>query len=95
LTDAVRRFQELVKNRNIDGIVGPGTRAKLVSALLRKFGASRFSELDASQVVRVPTVFHWPAFEHQIAEQIESVLHVPMLVYIRLDDTPLKAHDPH
>jgi hypothetical protein len=57
LTDAVRRFQERVKSQNIDGIVGPGTRSQLVSALLRKFGASKFSELDASQVVRVLTVF--------------------------------------
>jgi hypothetical protein len=59
----------------------------------------RTSVLSADKVIAVYSkdskVRDWPAFEHQIAEQIESVLRVPMLVCIRFDDTPLKAHDPH
>src|SRR5687768_6999804 len=43
LADAVRQFQERVKNRNVDGAVGPGTRACLVRALIQEFGASRFA----------------------------------------------------
>jgi TIR domain len=37
----------------------------------------------------------WPAFEHQIAEEIESLVKSPVLIYLRLDNTPLKAPDPH
>jgi hypothetical protein len=37
----------------------------------------------------------WPSFEHQIAEQVESVIKEPVLIYLRLDDTQLRAHDPN
>ena len=36
----------------------------------------------------------WPIFERQIAEQVEAQLRVPVLVYLLLDETPLRAHDP-
>jgi len=57
LVNAVRRFQEQVGNRNVDGAVGPGTRSRLVNALLKEFGASRFHELDSSEAIRAATVF--------------------------------------
>jgi hypothetical protein len=37
----------------------------------------------------------WPGFEQQIAEQVERLVRSPLLIYLRLDETPLKAHDPH
>ena len=155
---AVQRFQREKGHRNVDGAIGPGTRSLLVSELLRQFGVLKFANLDASEVIRTPTVFlsyarvdtprvdkldqwlrdhairvirdvssfepgsqikdniwksilsadkviavyseksktrDWPSFEHQIAEQVESQLKAPVLIYLRLDDTPLKAHDPH
>ena len=57
------------------------------------------SILSADKVIAVYTKKSknrdWTSFEHQIAQQIESQLGAPVLVYLRLDDTPLKAHDPH
>jgi hypothetical protein len=158
LFEAVKRFQKEIEHRNVDGVIGPGTRARLVSELLRQDGVLKFTKLDASEAVRIPTVFlsyawvdtsrvdkldqwlrdheirvirdvnsfeagsqiqdniwksvlsadkviavyserpktrDWPSFEHRIAEQVESQLKAPVLIYLRLDDTPLKAHDPH
>src|SRR5262245_41654841 len=57
LSDAVKRFQRQTGHRNADGAIGPGTRSRLVSRLLQEFGAAKFSELDASECVRIPTVF--------------------------------------
>src|SRR5262245_36623755 len=157
LSDAVRAFQAKMGHGNTDGRVGPGTRARLVTALLERFGAPRFADLDGSDVIRIPTVFlsyawrdslrvnkldqwlrdrgvrvirdidsfsagsnikanirksilsadkvvavyskqsknrDWPAFEHQLAEEIEGFVKSPVLIYLRLDNTPLKAHDP-
>lgn len=37
----------------------------------------------------------WPTFEHEVCERVEELLRVPVLIYLRLDGTPLKAHDPH
>jgi hypothetical protein len=37
----------------------------------------------------------WPSFERQIAEQVEQQLSAPVLVYLVLDATELKKHDPH
>lgn len=158
LSEAVERFQKETGHKNIDGAIGPGTRSRLVSKLLQEFGASKFADLDASETVRIPTVFlsyawidtprvnkldqwlrdhgirvirdvssfkagshipdniwksvlsadkviavyseksktrDWPSFEHQIAENVEHLIKAPVLIYLRLDDTPLKAHDPH
>jgi hypothetical protein len=158
LSEAVERFQKEVRNRNIDGAIGPGTRSRLAVRLLQDAGASQFANLDASEVVRPPTIFmsyawadttpvdkldqwlrdhdvrvirdisnfkpgslipdniwnsvlsadkviavyskqskarDWPNFEHRIAEQVEGLIKVPLLIYLVLDDTPLKAHDPH
>ena len=158
LCDAVTRFQEQTGHRNIDGVIGPGTRSQLVSRILQKFGAAKFASLDASDAVRIPTVFlsyawtetrrvdkldqwlrdhgvrvirdvnsfkagsqiteniwnavlaadkvivvysekskdrDWPSFEREVAERVEALIRVPVLVYLRLDDAPLKAHDPH
>lgn len=158
LFDAVQRFQKKMGHRNLDGIIGPGTRSLLVSELLRHSGVSAFAKLDDAEAGRVPTVFlsyawadaarvdkldqwlrdheirvirdttsfqagsqitaniwksvlssdrviavysensksrDWPTFEHQISEQVEKQLNAPVLIYLRLDDTPLRAHDPH
>jgi murein L,D-transpeptidase YcbB/YkuD len=35
LSEAVERFQREIRHRNIDGAIGPGTRSRLVSELLR------------------------------------------------------------
>jgi hypothetical protein len=50
LRKAVQLFQEQVKHPNTDGIVGPGTRKKLVNAILTSptQGANFFSELEAT-----------------------------------------------
>jgi hypothetical protein len=37
----------------------------------------------------------WPSFERQIAEQIEKQVKTPVLIYLCLDETPLKKYDPH
>lgn len=36
----------------------------------------------------------WPIFEQEIAERVERILNSPILVYLILDDVPLKASDP-
>lgn len=57
------------------------------------------SVLSADKVIAVYSqqskVRDWPSFEHQIAEQVENFIKVPLLIYLRLDDTPLKAYDPY
>jgi peptidoglycan hydrolase-like protein with peptidoglycan-binding domain len=55
LSSAVKKFQQAVRHKNVDGAIGPGTRTRIVSELLRKSGASQFADLDASD--RVLTVF--------------------------------------
>ena len=37
----------------------------------------------------------WPNFEHYLAEEVERLLNTRMLIYVRLDDTPLKITDPN
>jgi hypothetical protein len=158
LAEAVERFQKDTGHRNVDGRIGPGTRARLVSRILQNLGASKFDDLDPSEAIRISTVFlsyawvdtsrvnkldqwlqdhgirvirdansfkagsdisaeiqksvlsadkviavyseqsktrDWPSFEHQIAEHIESVLNIAVLIYLCVDDTPLKVHDPN
>jgi hypothetical protein len=36
----------------------------------------------------------WPGFERAVAEGIELRIKKSVLIYVRLDDTPLPAHDP-
>lgn len=55
LSEAVKLFQKKTRHRNIDGVIGPGTRSQLVSKLIEQFGASKFNELDPSD--RIPIVF--------------------------------------
>jgi hypothetical protein len=157
LSKAVQRFQKDTGHKNIDGVVGPGTRAKLVSQVLQKCGVSQFDKLDGADAIRIPAVFlsyawadasrvdkldqwlrdhgvrvirdvdfepgsnikdniwtsvfsadkviavysahsqarDWPSFERQIAEEVERLIQTSVLIYLCLDDTPLKAHDPH
>src|SRR5262245_51870374 len=57
LSQDVRTFQTRVGSRNVDGRIGPGTRAKLVMKLLDEVGAERFAELDRSEIARRPIVF--------------------------------------
>ncbi|MEV4513588.1 TIR domain-containing protein [Dactylosporangium sp. NPDC049525] len=37
----------------------------------------------------------WPRLERSLAEQVETRLGSAVLIYLRLDDTPLPAYDPH
>lgn len=48
--DTVATFQKMVKHQNVDGVVGPGTRMKLVTAALQRseVGAQFFAKLDAT-----------------------------------------------
>ena len=57
LSEAVQAYQIKTLPRNSDGRVGPGTPAQLVTTLLERFGASRFADLDNSDVIRIPTGF--------------------------------------
>jgi hypothetical protein len=158
LFEAIKRFQKKKEHRNTDGNIGPGTRSKLVSELLRMVGVSAFANLDDSELGRIPSVFlsyawadaprvdkldqwltdhgtrvirdvwdfmpgsqipdniwksvlsadkviavyseksktrDWPSFELQIAEQVERLINAQLLIYLRLDKTPLKEHDRH
>jgi TIR domain len=56
------------------------------------------SVLSADKVVAVYSqqskARDWPTFEQQIAERVEQLIKAEVLIYLRLDDTPLKAHDP-
>jgi hypothetical protein len=36
----------------------------------------------------------WPQFERAIADQVEKRMNTAVLIYVRLDDTPLPLHDP-
>jgi hypothetical protein len=36
----------------------------------------------------------WPQFERAIADQVEKRMKTSVLIYVRLDDTPLPSHDP-
>ena len=36
----------------------------------------------------------WPRLERELAEQVELKLGAPVLIYLRLDDSALPAHDP-
>ena len=158
LSAAVTLFQRRLHHRSNDGRIGPRTRVRLVNALLVEFGASRFLELDRSEVTRPPTVFlsyawgdsdavdkidqwlrdrnvsvirdidsfvagddiklsikhsvsvadkviaiyskrsknrDWPSLERQYSEEVERKIRAPILIYLCLDQTPLKKHDPH
>lgn len=37
----------------------------------------------------------WPSFERQIAEQVEAQIKTRVLIYLCLDETPLKKYDLH
>jgi hypothetical protein len=58
----------------------------------------RRSVAQADKVVVVFSVYSrdrdWPGFERAVAEDIERRIEKPVLIYLRLDDTPLPAHDP-
>ena len=158
LYEAVKQFQKATGHRNIDGVIGPGTRSQLVSKFIEVFGAAKFGDLDETETIRGRTVFlsyawadtprvnkldqwlrdhrihvirdvesfkagsnipdniwksvlsadkviavysqqsrtrDWPTFEQQIAERVEQLIKSDVLIYLRLDDTPLKAYDPH
>jgi hypothetical protein len=157
LKEAVRTFQTRFAHRVADGLVGPGTRARLVSELLHRFSPSIFARLrrpeswnrrsvflsyasadrdtvnkidqwlrdNGLRVVRDCQFFvagstiednivralassdkilavlsknsrdrDWPRLERTLAEQVESRLGEPVLIYLCLDDTALPAHDP-
>jgi hypothetical protein len=57
------------------------------------------SVLSADKVIAVYTekskTRDWPSFELQIAEQVERLINAQLLIYLRLDETSLKKHDPH
>jgi hypothetical protein len=57
------------------------------------------SVLSANKVIAVYSqqskARDWPNFEQEIAERVEQAIKADVLIYLRLDDTPLKAHDPH
>lgn len=59
LSSAVRRFQAEVTHNHVDGVVGQGTRAKLVVHLLRARGASAFGELKRTGMATVFISYAW------------------------------------
>ena len=157
LKEAVQTFQARYHHRVADGLVGPGTRERLVLELLHQFSPSIFDRLTRPERWEQPSVFigyawadaeivneldqwlrdhglkvvrdtesfvagatiqeniaralatadkilavfskhsrdrDWPHLERALAEQVEARLGVPVLIYLRLDDTALPAHDP-
>ena len=156
LKEAVRAFQTRFGHRVADGLVGPGTRARLVSELLHRFSPSIFERLRRPESWNRRSVFlsyasadrdtvnkidqwlrdhglrvirdcqffvagstiednivralansdkilavlsknsrdrDWPRLERTLAEQVESRLGEPVLIYLCLDDAALPAHD--
>jgi hypothetical protein len=156
LKEAVRTFQTKYGHRVADGLVGPGTRERLVSELLHRFSPSIFARLRRPEAWSRPSVFisyasadrervnkidqwlrdhglrvvrdcqffvagntiqeniiralsqsdkilavlsknsrdrDWPRLERELAEQVETRLGAPVLVYLCLDDAALPAHD--
>jgi TIR domain/Putative peptidoglycan binding domain len=57
LKDAVRTFQIQYNHRVADGLVGPGTRQRLVSELLHRFEPSIFNRLRRPEGRQQPSVF--------------------------------------
>lgn len=156
LKDAVREFQVQYHHRVTDGLVGPGTRHRLVSEVLHQHEPSIFERLSRPERRQLPSVFlsyaradqervdkldqwlrdhgvqvvrdhnfftagvsiqeniiqalsvadkivaifsqssrdrDWPHLERSLAEQLETRLKSSVLIYLRLDDTELPAHD--
>lgn len=57
LKDAVERFQDKYRHRVTDGVVGPGTRERLVAELLHRFSPSIFARLQRPESWNQPSVF--------------------------------------
>jgi hypothetical protein len=57
LREAVRTFQTKYRHRVADGLVGPGTRERIVSELLHRFSPSIFARLRRPEVWSRPSVF--------------------------------------
>jgi len=57
LRDAVRTFQVNLGHRVADGLVGPGTRERLVSELFHRFSPSIFARLRRPETWDRPSVF--------------------------------------
>ncbi len=57
LREAVSAFQAKYSHRVTDGLVGPGTRERLVSELLHKFSPSIFARLRRPEAWSRPSVF--------------------------------------
>ena len=156
LGNAVRAFQSKYGHRIADGLVGSGTRERVVSELLHRFSPSIFARLRRPEAWDRPSVFisyassdrervnkidqwlrdhglrvvrdcqffvagttinenivralsqsdkilavfsensrdrDWPRLERELAEQVEARLGTPVLIYLRLDDAALPAHD--
>ncbi len=156
LATAVQEFQVKYQHRVADGLIGPGTRSRLTSEILHRYGPSIFQRLSKPEQRRVPSIFlsyawrdservdkldqwlrdhgvqvirdrdffvagesveenitraisvadkilavysrnswgrDWPHFERTLAERLESRIEASVLIYLRLDDTSLPAHD--
>ena len=57
LREAVRSFQAAYRHRVTDGLVGPGTRERVVSELLHRFSPSIFARLRRPETWNRPAVF--------------------------------------
>jgi len=57
LREAVRSFQTEYNHRVTDGLVGPATRERLVSELLRRFSPSIFARLQRPETWNRQSVF--------------------------------------
>jgi peptidoglycan hydrolase-like protein with peptidoglycan-binding domain len=57
LMAAVQRFQRDAGHRNLDGLIGPGTRRLLTAKLIDKFGDSALAQFGSAPITLRPYIF--------------------------------------
>lgn len=75
LKEAVRKFQTTFGHRVADGLVGPGTRIRLVSELLHRFSPSIFARLRRPESWNAQSVFlSYASADRDVVNKIDQWL---------------------
>ena len=94
-THPVEKLEQWLRDHNVEVIRdsesfvgGQDIKEAIRTAVLKADKVLAIWSLNSSQR-------EWPIFEQYISEEVERQTRTRQLIYVRLDDTPLKATDPH
>src|SRR5579871_1742851 len=94
-TDPVEKLEQWLRDNNVEVI--RDSRSFVGGQDIKE--AIRTSVLRADRVLAIwsrnSSQREWPIFEQYVSEEIERQFGTRILIYVRLDDTPLKMTDSH